>query len=397
MSYKVYLADVSYFSGKLEAYLRYTGIPYQRIDATPAELLNEVYVNTGYMKVPTVKTDDDLWLRDTTPMIQWFEAQHGDSDVIPSQPALRFLALLIEDYADEWLWRPALYWRWKYKPTRRLMGRRIADEVLKSWPGPARLKAWYFANRQWRLFVSGDGVDKHNEDHVRAEYLRQLEALESILEHQDFILGNHPTAADFGYFGPFFRHFFLDPAPSKVMLTNAPRTSAWVMRMWTTVRERDINQPATFTDFTAEGWKHLLKDMLGTYLPYLQQNAEAYAAGKKTLDFNDGPITYRKLKTIRYRVHCLQQLKREFATLTDHDIAQLQVILQQHDLDPTLLDTLKKEQIDAGLDAEQEQPLQPLKIKLSFFEKWRVFLFGTPWDMLKARRQNTTADNPKQS
>ena len=57
-------------------------------------------------------------MTDTTPMIQWFEKEFPDSPVIPSDPEQAFFSLLLEDYADERLWRPAMHYRWHYKRSR---------------------------------------------------------------------------------------------------------------------------------------------------------------------------------------------------------------------------------------------------------------------------------------
>jgi len=47
--YKVHLADVSYFSGKLETYLRYKEIPFERIEMDATSGVNQVYANTGQL------------------------------------------------------------------------------------------------------------------------------------------------------------------------------------------------------------------------------------------------------------------------------------------------------------------------------------------------------------
>ena len=39
--------DVSYFSGKLEAYLRYKRIPYERIETATREMRRDLLPNTG--------------------------------------------------------------------------------------------------------------------------------------------------------------------------------------------------------------------------------------------------------------------------------------------------------------------------------------------------------------
>jgi glutathione S-transferase len=91
-----YVADVSYFSGKLEAYLRYKEIPYKRRPANVNTMLNEVYANTGMMKMPAVRLHDGKWLKDTTPMLQWFDQQKPAHSIYPEDPVTNFIALLIE-------------------------------------------------------------------------------------------------------------------------------------------------------------------------------------------------------------------------------------------------------------------------------------------------------------
>lgn len=65
-------------------------------------------------------------------MIQWLENKHPQNPVFPKDPVLGFLALLIEDYGDEWLWRPAMWWRWVPKVSRVSLGRRIVSELISS-------------------------------------------------------------------------------------------------------------------------------------------------------------------------------------------------------------------------------------------------------------------------
>ena len=55
--------------------------------------------------MPLVELLDGRFMTDTTPMIAWFEAQHPEPPVIPRDPLLAFASRLLEDYAEEWLWR----------------------------------------------------------------------------------------------------------------------------------------------------------------------------------------------------------------------------------------------------------------------------------------------------
>ena len=76
--YRAYVIDVSYFSGKLEAYLRYKGIPHDRVETSWPLLLTRVARHTGIVKVPVVEAPGGVWLQDTTPMLDWFAARHPE-------------------------------------------------------------------------------------------------------------------------------------------------------------------------------------------------------------------------------------------------------------------------------------------------------------------------------
>ena len=69
----VYVMDISYFSGKVEAYLRYQEVPYRRVEASLAPLILEVGRATGVMQVPAIRLADGRWLRESSAMLRWFE------------------------------------------------------------------------------------------------------------------------------------------------------------------------------------------------------------------------------------------------------------------------------------------------------------------------------------
>ncbi|MEK9823059.1 MAG: glutathione S-transferase N-terminal domain-containing protein, partial [Gammaproteobacteria bacterium] len=102
----VYGASVSYYTGKLEAYLRYKGISYER--ASPYPQAERIKREAGCIQHPVVERQDGRWMSDTTPIILQLEQEHPNLPVLPQDPVVRFIALLIEDYADEWLWRAAM-------------------------------------------------------------------------------------------------------------------------------------------------------------------------------------------------------------------------------------------------------------------------------------------------
>ena len=250
--YKLYVSDSSYYSGKLEAYLRYKGIDHERIEVDMNVMRNTVLPATGFMKVPVMQCADGSWLKDTTPMIQWLDRAHPQFQIYPDDSAARFIALLVEDYADEWMWRPAMYYRWQFADSHILRRHRLGEELAKNTLHPASLVGWYFRWRQYLVFVRGDGVRAHNRQHVEALYLRTLDQLGALLQGRRFLLGDRPSIVDFAFFASMFRHYALDPYPAKIMVDRAPAVWAWVARVWNARGERDGK--GALEDFSAREW-----------------------------------------------------------------------------------------------------------------------------------------------
>ena len=368
-----YVADVSYFSGKLEAYLRYKEIPYRREKVNVDTLLNAVYANTNMMKMPAVRLPDGGWLKDTTPMMCWFDEQKPEYSIYPKDPATKFIAMLIEDYADEWCWRSALYWRWCFPETRRLLGRRISQEILGDWPVPNWLSSWYISERQIRTYLKGDGLTQDTEPFIKQHYLNLLASMQQILCDSPYLLGDKPSVVDFGLFGPMFRHFGSDPAPVQVMIEQAPAVYEWLARLWNAKGGR-LEKNIDFNEFKHAGWDYFLKDIMDVYLPFLKANAEASLAGQDRFNLKTPDVTYPKLKTVQYRVYCLEQLQQHFNILTAKDkerVLNIFADLGLFDLGPKVV---------SGMQDEFQFPIKPTTQKLSVFEKLVLTVTGTPWD-----------------
>ncbi len=375
--FEIYLYDVSYYSGKMEMLLRYKQIPFKRIELPMRRIYPVLYRNTGVMKVPAIKSADGLWLRDSTPMIDWFDEAYPESRVIPENPALCYISKLVEDYADEWLWRPAMYYRWKFD--HKALGRRLGTEIVtrSDMPLPEFLRSWYMARRQTVTFLKNDGVDKQTQGHIEKTYLDNLDALESILQDSPYLLGNRPTLADFGYMGPMFRHFSLDPTPARIMRERAPAVYEWVARMWN-AKARNFDRQAPLEDFTHVGWRAILRDVGTVYLPFLKANYLAWNAGNKVFDFETGEIRYKRLPVVHYRVWCMEELQRLLGKLPQEARDKVEDILSEvGGLEP--LTSIGP--VVSGLADHYSLPLKKLERKPGLLNTLKLSLSGTPWDL----------------
>lgn len=310
----VYGSKSSYFTGKLETYLRYEEIPYAFCSISEG-VNRKIRANVGVFQVPAVELADGRWLTDSTPIIRWFEAQHPAAPVYPTDPAARFLSLLVEDFADEWLWRPAMHYRWSYPEDRFTRGTRLAAEMAQGGDRgiPLPLRRKLIQQRQIGTFVRGDGVEPATRDHVDQAYLRVLDRLEPVLQRRPYLLGERPSLADIAFMGPMLRHFAQDPTPAHIMAERAPGVWEWVARTWNARASRLGDRP--LLDEVPPDWDPILRESAETHLEQLDANARAHAAGQAEHDLVVQGVTYRSLPTSPYRVWCLEQLRARYDEL----------------------------------------------------------------------------------
>ena len=323
----VYGSSISYFTGKLENYFRVKGIPYRLQALTTRHHAGLVKEKTGSTQMPAVELADGRWMSDSTPIIQWFETEYPAPAVIPEDPLQRFFSLLLEDYADEWLWRPAMHYRWYYSEGAQFAGRHLAKEIAEGIPMPAFAKRIAITRRQRKGYTTGDGITVDEVPGVEAIYRRTLVQLQAILDSRPFLLGDKPSLADIGFSGPFFRHFALDPVPAGIMRQEAPAVWEWAARLWNT-KMHDC--PGSWLQGIPADWGPLLGEIGRQYLPYLCANIDAVEAGRKRFDTSIDGVQYLGARGSKYRVWCLQQLRGHFKALAPPDQDRAQALLEQH-------------------------------------------------------------------
>lgn len=324
--FKLYGLDLSYFTGKLDAYVRYSQIPHERIEFSLGSFAKAGKA-TGLRQMPAIELPDGRWMSDTSPMIEWLDARLSIPSVLPNDPVTRFFTFFVEDYADEWMWRPALHYRWSFAADADLMSYRIAAEMMRDMPLPHFIRKAIIKRRQINTYVKADGTNKQTRAHIEDIYLRNLDWLQAIFEKRPYLLGERPSLADFGYFASMFRHFGLDPTPAMIMRNRAPAVYEWLGRLWNAKAENF--QDATLLEGGVPAdWHPILKDAGLCYLPYLAANADAHLSGKKKFTLTLEGTTYN-LPVHRYRVHCLDKLQTRFDALDQAAQSQVQAILEE--------------------------------------------------------------------
>ncbi len=347
---KIYGVKVSYFTGKLEGYLRYKEIPFEYRTATAEFFRKTLVEKTGALQVPAVELPDGRWMTDSSPIMDWFEEQYTEYPILPNDAVQAYLCRLIEDYADEYMWRPAMHYRWSYPTSSKLLRRQITDEIAVGLPVPRWLLRMRTERRQHLNFVAKDGVTKETWDHVEQAYLRLLDILKPIFENRPFLFGDRPGLADIGLFGPLFRHFAMDPVPAVIMRETAPAVMEWVYRLWN-AKASQID--GGFVTGVPNDLLPLLTEIGETHLENLCANAEAWKAQQKSFGVQLQGTQYTNVPTSRYRVWCLEKLQERYAQTSPESKDALTSVLEKTGC---LAPLLRIKDSDSGYDAGHHVP-----------------------------------------
>ena len=132
INYRVHGMMQSYFTRKMTGYLDYKGIPwlFRRFPGMTAAALAAGFPGG----VPVVETPDGEFMWDSTAMIHHLELRFPEPAVLPDDPVQRFLCYVLEDAADEWLYRPAVGTRWHFAENALVGGFELARDVAVQAP-----------------------------------------------------------------------------------------------------------------------------------------------------------------------------------------------------------------------------------------------------------------------
>lgn len=263
---------------------------------------------------------------DSTPIIRRLERDYSGRSVIPTDPVLRFINDLVEDYADEWLTKAMFHFRWAHEadwknaaPLLVYWGMNTAPEDM------ANELAANFATRQIdRLYVVGS--NDVTAETIESSYERLIKILDQLISRKGFVLGARPSSADFALFGQLTQLAIVEPTSAAITNQGSQRVRAWVDLM------EDLSG-LNMTDadwFTAEEASEALAPLLAeigrTYAPAIVANAKAVMAGEATFDTEiDGrPWTQ---PTFKYQAKCLQWLRSDHTAMSDNERGAVDAML----------------------------------------------------------------------
>lgn len=230
--YILYGAEVSLYTGKARAYLRYKGIPFEERQSTRKVYREIIVPRVGRPIIPVVITPEDETLQDTTVILDALEERFPEPSIYPDTPAQKLVALLVELYGDEWLVMPAMHYRWHFRRNLPFILKEFGGVVEPRLPGPLKTLAGIapalaFGN----LYRPYFGINRRTRKAVEKSYLGFLDEFNEHLKHHDYLLGGRPSIGDYGLIAPLYAHLYRDPVPGKLMRKRAPHVARWVERV----------------------------------------------------------------------------------------------------------------------------------------------------------------------
>jgi glutathione S-transferase len=329
-------APGSPYTRKMLAVLRFRNIPYRLEHQAhiPGSVLDRHRKKRNQPKVPLLPTfyfqdekGEEIAVTDSSPLIRRFEKEYEGRSIIPTDPALAFIDMLLEDYSDEWLTKAMFHYRWAYEADIKKAG-----NILPRWGGISEPEetiqpmSKFISDRQISR-LSYVGSNEVTKPVIEESFKRFIHLLDKHLTTYPFLMGERPGSADFATYGQLTCLALFDPTPQAIILQECPRIYAWVEVMEELSGYLVSDEDWLDMDNPPESLKNILVEVGRIYAPYLIGNAKAVIEKAEKLEMTlDGkPWTQNPFT---YQAKCLQWLREAYEALGEDDRSRVDRILE---------------------------------------------------------------------
>lgn len=306
-AYRLFGAETSPYSLKVRSFLRFKGVEFdwvQRNKQTDEEFSALARVPS----VPLLLSPNRPANQDSTSILAVIEADHVEPSAVPDDPACAVLALIMEDYADEWLNKLMFFNRWGQKPDREMAADRTMEQLLSGELPRAKKKTRDQIIKRMRDRLPLVGIEKKNEKTLKPSFERFFTLLNAHLEKSLFLFGGSPSAADFAISGQ-VAQLLLDPTPGKWLVEKAPFVTAW---------SEFMDSPKAGGPFKSlsELQETLLplftEEIAVTYLPWAKSNLDAAEAKQDRVSIKLDSKGYEQI-TQHYAARAFKAVRKAVA------------------------------------------------------------------------------------
>ncbi len=324
--------ELSFFSRKLEAQLRFQQIPWHWLFKTH-ERAPGLEARAGTHFIPLLMTPDKWVIHDTIALGPMLDSRFHQRPVIPPTPVQRACCFILKDAFNHWLGRSCIHTRWCYPDNVEWVGTRfgasmmldrsidapITEEELATLSGVGQLMYLGFGKNVCEY----NGVGPDQGESVKADFTLMLEALDTHFEHNDFLLGPRPCLADFALAGASKARYITDPIPVSWLGQYRHMLFDYTHLFFSDGQISDRNWLPD--DRVPETLTVVLDYLQRSYFQFARANLAAGLAGERycECDYSFGPTRARTQNRLNMaRLHVRDALQRA-AAVTDTGVREL--------------------------------------------------------------------------
>jgi glutathione S-transferase len=305
------------YSMKVRSALRYKGVPHQWMDRFSYEKLFQAHAKVQL--IPLVFLPDGSTMQDSTPILERLESDHPERSLHPTEPALRFLSEVLEEYGDEWGNKLMFHYRWGYPADQKCRSNSLASGII------AGRSSAFFGKLLGPLMaplivkrmvprMGFAGANDNNKPILIKSFANLVTLLEAHLQSHSYLFGERPALADFGLWGQ-LHQAYIDPSCCVILKAKGPAVVAWIERML---------DPKALGDFnTLENLAPTLRPIFAQevgprFLAWDVSNAKAWEAGEPQTELAmDGQRYYQK--TFKYPAQAFSILREKFEAANSNE------------------------------------------------------------------------------
>lgn len=300
------------YSMKVRSAMRYKGVAHEWIDrCLRSEKLFQAHARVQL--IPLVFLPDGRAIQDSTPILEGLEKDHPTPSFHPTDPGLRFLSELLEEYGDEWANKLMFHHRWGYPADQKHRSGTLARGMLDG--HPLRLFAPILARVLVRRMVprmSYAGANENNAPILIESFAKLVAILEDHLRARPYLFGARPAFGDFGLWGQLYQAY-IDPTCGAHLKKKGPAVVEWIERMLDPKHEG----PFESLDALDTTLRPLFaSEVAPRFLAWNAANTKALAAGEQQTELTmQGKLYYQR--TFKYPTQTLSILKRKLEAAAD--------------------------------------------------------------------------------
>lgn len=194
---ELYQFEMSHYCEKVRLILDYKGLAYRKVEVTPGIGQIDLMRMSGHRQVPVIKDGNEV-IADSTAIAKYLDRQYPDRPIIPADPKLKGLCLMLEEWADEVLGlnaRKAMLGAFSQSPAFR------SAVLPTSTPPVLKNLVEAFPSEVLGVLSLGVGLGPDALKTANETLRQELEGLCFTLLEQPYLVSDHPTLADFAVAG----------------------------------------------------------------------------------------------------------------------------------------------------------------------------------------------------